>query len=459
MRRRVEQHVPAAEADRQLKLGPGGLRDVEFSVQLLQLVHGRADDSLRSGTTLEALDALARGGYVGREDAATLDEAYRLLRTLEHRIQLFRLRRTHLMPTAEGDLRRLGRALGHRREPVAVRGGPVAAARPRGPPHPRAPLLPAAAGGGRQAQHLRGPAGARGRTGAPRRPRLPRPRRGDAPPRGAHGRGEPTRRHPAHPAAGDARVVRRRGRPRRRAARLPQGERGARLDPLVPAAAARRGVRRRAAGPHPGPQPVRRRPARGRAGSRSRSSATPAASPRVPARTSSRRMAAAAGRKDDPDARGPRRPEHPPPGAVPHRRGRPHRPARPRRGRARPDRPHRRPARGRASRLPSAWSPSSHGHPCRPGCSSSAWAASEAASPATAPTPTSSSSTSRSRGRSEEVAQTEALEVVQELRRLLVRARAPTRSSASTPTCAPRARAARWCAASTATAPTTSAGP
>jgi glutamate-ammonia-ligase adenylyltransferase len=77
-------------------------------------VHGRADASLRSGTTLEALDALAQGGYVGREDAATLDAAYRLLRTLEHRIQLFRLRRTHLMPTADADLRRLGRALGHR---------------------------------------------------------------------------------------------------------------------------------------------------------------------------------------------------------------------------------------------------------------------------------------------------------------------------------------------------------
>ena len=114
MRRRVEQHVPSGEAARQLKLGPGGLRDVEFSVQLLQLVHGRSDDSLRSGTTLVALDALARGGYVGREDAATLDASYRLLRTLEHRIQLFRLRRTHLMPTADSDLRRLGRALGHR---------------------------------------------------------------------------------------------------------------------------------------------------------------------------------------------------------------------------------------------------------------------------------------------------------------------------------------------------------
>lgn len=117
MRRRVEDNVPSGEADRQLKLGPGGLRDVEFSVQLLQLVHGRADTSLRSGTTLTALASLSQGGYVGREDAQTLEAAYRLLRTLEHRIQLYRMRRTHLMPTAPSDLRRLGRALGHQRDP------------------------------------------------------------------------------------------------------------------------------------------------------------------------------------------------------------------------------------------------------------------------------------------------------------------------------------------------------
>jgi glutamate-ammonia-ligase adenylyltransferase len=117
MRRRVEQNVPANEASRQLKLGPGGLRDVEFSVQLLQLVHGRTDPSLRSATTLEALAALARGGYVAREDAAALDRAYRHLRCLEHRIQLHRLRRTHLMPESEADLRRLGRAMGHRTHP------------------------------------------------------------------------------------------------------------------------------------------------------------------------------------------------------------------------------------------------------------------------------------------------------------------------------------------------------
>ncbi|WBO66713.1 bifunctional [glutamine synthetase] adenylyltransferase/[glutamine synthetase]-adenylyl-L-tyrosine phosphorylase [Streptomyces camelliae] len=119
MRRRVVENIPASEIDRELKLGPGGLRDVEFAVQLLQLVHGRADQSLRSGTTLDALQALAAGGYVGREDAARLDEAYRFLRSMEHRIQLYRLRRTHLVPVAEEDQRRLGRSLGLRTDPAA----------------------------------------------------------------------------------------------------------------------------------------------------------------------------------------------------------------------------------------------------------------------------------------------------------------------------------------------------
>ncbi|MFJ8779124.1 bifunctional [glutamine synthetase] adenylyltransferase/[glutamine synthetase]-adenylyl-L-tyrosine phosphorylase [Streptomyces sp. NPDC102476] len=118
MRRRVVENIPVAELDRQLKLGPGGLRDVEFAVQLLQLVHGREDRSLRSGTTLDALQALAAGGYVGRADAAQLDEAYRFLRSMEHRIQLYRLRRTHLVPEDEADLRRLGRSLGLRADPV-----------------------------------------------------------------------------------------------------------------------------------------------------------------------------------------------------------------------------------------------------------------------------------------------------------------------------------------------------
>jgi glutamate-ammonia-ligase adenylyltransferase len=117
MRRRVEQHVPRRDADRDLKLGRGGLRDVEFAVQLLQLVHGRADEALRSRSTLGGLAALTAGGYVGREDGAALAASYRFLRTLEHRVQLHRLRRTHLVPSAERDLRWLGRSLGLRADP------------------------------------------------------------------------------------------------------------------------------------------------------------------------------------------------------------------------------------------------------------------------------------------------------------------------------------------------------
>ena len=119
MRRRVEDHLPAASADREIKLGPGGLRDVEFSVQLLQLVHGRSDVMLRSPTTLIALEALATWGYVGRGDASALTEAYRFLRTLEHRLQLRRLRRTHTLPDDEAELRVLARSIGLRTDPVA----------------------------------------------------------------------------------------------------------------------------------------------------------------------------------------------------------------------------------------------------------------------------------------------------------------------------------------------------
>jgi [glutamine synthetase] adenylyltransferase / [glutamine synthetase]-adenylyl-L-tyrosine phosphorylase len=112
MRRRVIDTLPKNMAGRELKLGPGGLRDIEFAVQLLQLVHGRADERLRVPATLPALAALADGGYVGRADAEDLAQAYRLLRQTEHLLQLYQLRRTHTLPTDPAVLRRLGRALG-----------------------------------------------------------------------------------------------------------------------------------------------------------------------------------------------------------------------------------------------------------------------------------------------------------------------------------------------------------
>ena len=112
MRRRVEKEsVPRGGVDRRIKLGPGGLRDVEFTVQLLQLVHGRSDESLRVRGTLEALDALSVGGYVSRADAAAMSSCYKALRLLEHRSQLFRLRRTHNLPQKEENLRRIERGV------------------------------------------------------------------------------------------------------------------------------------------------------------------------------------------------------------------------------------------------------------------------------------------------------------------------------------------------------------
>ena len=112
MRERVTDNIPPDEVDVQVKLGPGGLRDIEFTVQLLELVHGRRDDDVRERATLPALAALARGGYIGRSEAADFATDYRTLRLLEHRIQLRRLRRTHLMPREEPELRVLARATG-----------------------------------------------------------------------------------------------------------------------------------------------------------------------------------------------------------------------------------------------------------------------------------------------------------------------------------------------------------
>ena len=112
MRERVTAHIPTDQVDVQLKLGPGGLRDVEFTIQLLQLVHGQLDPDVRQGGTLLALIALADQGYIGRVEATEFARDYRFLRLLEHRLQLTHLRRTHLMPRDPDELRVLARASG-----------------------------------------------------------------------------------------------------------------------------------------------------------------------------------------------------------------------------------------------------------------------------------------------------------------------------------------------------------
>ena len=152
MRRRVEQHVPAAEADRQLKLGRGGLRDVEFSVQLLQLVHGRGDPSLRSATTLEGLSALAQGRL--HRPRGRADPGRGLPAAADSRAPDPALPPAPDAPHAHQRDRAAAPRPGHRAAGHPRQGGRRAASVPvpRGPPHPRAAVLPAAAQRRRQAQ-------------------------------------------------------------------------------------------------------------------------------------------------------------------------------------------------------------------------------------------------------------------------------------------------------------------
>ncbi|HEY4396136.1 MAG TPA: bifunctional [glutamine synthetase] adenylyltransferase/[glutamine synthetase]-adenylyl-L-tyrosine phosphorylase [Acidimicrobiia bacterium] len=100
--------------EREVKRGRGGIRDIEFAVQLLQLVHGRHDPSVRSATTLDALAQLAAGGYIERDEATQLDDAYRFLRTVEHRLQLQDEQQTHTLPADVAARTRLARVLGYR---------------------------------------------------------------------------------------------------------------------------------------------------------------------------------------------------------------------------------------------------------------------------------------------------------------------------------------------------------
>jgi glutamate-ammonia-ligase adenylyltransferase len=100
--------------EREIKRGRGGIRDIEFAVQLLQLVHGRQDTGIRSPNTLRALSDLAAAGYVGSDDAAALDRAYRFLRAVEHRLQLVDEQQVHAIPTDRAAVTRLARVMGYR---------------------------------------------------------------------------------------------------------------------------------------------------------------------------------------------------------------------------------------------------------------------------------------------------------------------------------------------------------
>ena len=124
MKEQVEAHATRSPRGggndvQDVKLGPGGIRDIEFSIQLLQLVHGAADESVRAPATSDAIAALVEGGYIADDDGAGLAVAYAWLRTVEHRLQLWQERRVRHLPSDEEERSRLARSLGFTDSPAA----------------------------------------------------------------------------------------------------------------------------------------------------------------------------------------------------------------------------------------------------------------------------------------------------------------------------------------------------
>ncbi|UCF04901.1 MAG: hypothetical protein JSV33_13405 [bacterium] len=108
MRERSIATLPAREREGNIKLMSGGIRDIEFIAQALQLVHGVHRHEVRSRNTLEALERLRNHGLIGDEITRSLENSYRLFRTVEHRLQMMQNVRTHTLPADESELAKLG---------------------------------------------------------------------------------------------------------------------------------------------------------------------------------------------------------------------------------------------------------------------------------------------------------------------------------------------------------------
>jgi glutamate-ammonia-ligase adenylyltransferase len=114
MKRRIERAVQqAGECDTDVKIGRGGIRDIEFTVQFLQLANAGDLPQLRQRNTLNALAALEQVGAITAQEYAKLDAGYRLLRKIEHRLQLLFDLQTHRLPTAPEELRKLALRMGY----------------------------------------------------------------------------------------------------------------------------------------------------------------------------------------------------------------------------------------------------------------------------------------------------------------------------------------------------------
>jgi len=110
---KVDERVSAKGVD--LKLGRGGIREIEFYVQTQQLILGGRNPALRSRRTLDALQALTEAGHVEPQTCAELADAYRTLRAVEHRIQMLADEQTHRLPEADGERRRVAALAGYSR--------------------------------------------------------------------------------------------------------------------------------------------------------------------------------------------------------------------------------------------------------------------------------------------------------------------------------------------------------
>ena len=100
------------EGEVNLKLGRGGIREIEFFISALQLIHAGKKSSLRLRNSLTALDQLAKEGLVEENEVTTLKDAYTFLRNVEHRIQVFQEQQTHNLPTKPDALLALARRSG-----------------------------------------------------------------------------------------------------------------------------------------------------------------------------------------------------------------------------------------------------------------------------------------------------------------------------------------------------------
>src|SRR5437588_992521 len=118
IKRRIERDiVGTANLERDVKLGRGGIREIEFVVQTLQFIHGGRHAFLQETSTLNALRGLARLELIPRNEVVDLDRAYRFLRQVEHRLQIEAEQQTHTLPREPAPLKRLARGLGFESSP------------------------------------------------------------------------------------------------------------------------------------------------------------------------------------------------------------------------------------------------------------------------------------------------------------------------------------------------------